>query len=294
VSANQAIYHVTSMCRVLDVSYSGYYAWAGREPSAHARQDEVLKRRIHAIHARSRGTYGAPRVHADLRADGVRVSRKRVARLMQEERLVGVSRRKGPATTIRQRDDALAPDLVGRDFSAAAPNELWVADITFVPTMAGFLFLSAVIDAYSRRVVGWSMANHLRTELVLAGLEMALSQRRPEQVIHHSDHGCQYTSVAFGSRCRQAGVRPSMGSVGDCYDNALCESFFATLECELLDRCRFHNQAEAKLALFDYIEGFYNRHRLHSGLGYLSPVEFERRHYSLPVSESAHLSTEPG
>ena len=193
------------MCKVLDVSTGGYYAWKSRSPSKHQKYDERLRERIRAIHARSRGTYGAPRVQADLAADGVRVSRKRVARLMRENGLVGVSRRKGAVTTIRRPDDTVAPDLVGRDFSARAPNELWVADITYVPTFSGFLFLATVIDAYSRRVVGWSMANHLRTELVLDGLEMALTQRRPEGVIHHSDHGCQYTSIAFGSRCRQAG-----------------------------------------------------------------------------------------
>ena len=282
------------MCRVLGVSTSGYYAWAGRGPSARRRRDELLTGRIRAVHARSRGTYGSPRVHADLAADGVRVSRKRVARLMREDGLVGVSRRRGPATTVRGPVVPAVPDLVERDFSAPAPDRLWVADITYIPTLSGFLFLAVVIDAYSRRVVGWSMATHLRTELVLDGLEMALSQRQPESVIHHSDHGCQYTAISFGQRCRQAGVRPSRGSVGDCYDNAMCESFFATLECELLDRFRFRNQAEARMAVFDYIEGWYNRHRRHSGLGYLSPVEFERKHYSLPVSESTYLSTKAG
>jgi putative transposase len=169
-----------------------------------------------------------------------------------------------------------------------------VADITYIPTVSGFLFLAVVVDAYSRRVLGWSMATHLKTQLVIDGLDMALSQRRPEGLIHHSDHACQYTSIAFGQRCRQAGVRPSMGSVGDCYDNALCESFFATLECELLDRSRFPNQAQARMAVFDYIEGWYNRHRRHSGLSYLSPVEFERRCYSLPNTQSPHLSTKAG
>ena len=294
MSANQAQFHITTMCRVLGVSTSGYYAWAGRGPSARRRRDELLTGRIRAVHARSRGTYGSPRVHADLAADGVRVSRKRVARLMREDGLVGVSRRRGPATTVRGPVVPAVPDLVERDFSAPAPDRLWVADITYLPTLSGFLVLAVVIDAYSRKVVGWSMATHLRTELVLDGLEMALSQRQPESVIHHSDHGCQYTAISFGQRCRQAGARPSRGSVGDCYDNALCESFFATLECELLDRFRFRNQAEARMAVFDYIEGWYNRHRRHSGLGYLSPVEFEGRHYSLPISESTYLSTIAG
>jgi len=152
-----------------------------------------------------------------------------------------------------------------------------VADITYIATWAGFLFLSVVLDAWSRKVVGWAMATHLRTELVLDALNMALWQRRPREVVHHSDHGTQYTSIAFGKRCREAGVRPSMGSIGDCYDNALCESFFATLECELLDRHKFATQAEARMAVFEFIEGFYNPRRRHSSLGYLSPVNYERR-----------------
>jgi putative transposase len=164
---------------------------------------------------------------------------------------------------------------VNRDFTATGPDQLWVADITYIKTWVGFLYLAVVLDAWSRRVVGWSMALHLRTELVLEALDMALWQRRPKAVIHHSDQGCQYTSIAFGQRCRQAGVRPSMGSRGDCYDNAMCESFFATLECELLDRRSFRTQAEARMAIFDFIEGWYNPHRRHSALGYLSPALFE-------------------
>ena len=279
---------------MLGVSTSGYYAWRSRTQSAHQQADEGLTERIRASHARSRGTYGSPRVHADLAAANIPVSRRRVARLMRQAGLAGVSRCKGPRTTVRQPDARPAEDLVGRDFGASSPDQLWVADITYVPTLSGFLYLAVVLDAFSRRVVGWSMANHLRTELVLDGVDMALSQRRPEAVIHHSDHGCQYTSVAFGQRCRQAGVRPSMGSVGDCYDNAMCESFFATLECELLDRSRFRSQAEARIAVFEYIEGWYNRHRRHSRLSYLSPLEFERRHYSLPTTESHYLSTKVG
>jgi putative transposase len=171
-----------------------------------------------------------------------------------------------------------APDLVERDFGAPGPDRLWVADITYVPTWSGFLYLAVVIDAWSRRVVGWAMENHLRTELVLDALNMALGQRQAASVIHHSDQGCQYTSIAFGLRCREARVQPSMGSVGDCYDNAMAESFFATLECELLDRVRFRTQAEARIAIFDFIEGFYNPSRRHSSLGYVSPIEFERQH----------------
>ena len=167
------------------------------------------------------------------------------------------------------------PDLVDRDFTAFRPNQLWVADITFVPTASGFLYLAVVLDAWSRKIVGWSMANYLRTELVLDALEMAIGQRRPEGVIHHSDQGSQYTSLAFGERCKEAGVRPSMGSVGDAYDNAMCESFFATLECELLEPRRFTSKMEAKMACFSFIEGWYNPVRLHSALGYRSPMAYE-------------------
>jgi putative transposase len=265
------------MCRVLGISTSGYYAWADRPPSKRAREDEVLRKRIEAIHRQSRGTYGRPRVHAELKEEGVHIGCKRVTRLMRQAGLQGASRRKQCRTTVRDRDARAAPDLVDRNFSVEGPDQLWVADITYIPTWAGFLFLAVVLDAFSRRIVGWAMANHLRTELVLDALNMALGQRRAPGVIHHSDQGCQYTSIAFGARCRQANVRPSMGSVGDCYDNAMCESFFATLECELLERERFRNQVEARMAIFEFIEGWYNSHRRHSSLNYLSPMEFEQR-----------------
>ncbi len=238
----------------------------------------MLTEKTRAIHTWSRGTYGAPRIHAERQDEGVCVGCKRVARLMQAVGLQGVSRRKATTTTMRSNQDRPAPDLVERDFTAQAPNELWGADITYIPTAVGFLYLAVVLDAFSRRIVGWSMANHLRTELVLAALEMALYQRKPDGVIHHSDQGCQYTSVAFGARCRAAEVRPSMGSVGDCYDNAMCESFFATLECELLDRERFETKAEARMAVFRFIEGWYNPHRRHSSLAYQSPMRYEKKH----------------
>ena len=237
------MHEVATMCRVLDVSSSGYYAWRERPPSVRARRDEELTERIRTIHERSRGTYGAPRIHAELAAEGIHIGRKRVARLMRAAGLEGVSRRKGWKTTVRDRDARPAPDLVQRAFTAEGPDRLWVADITYIPTWAGFLFLAVVLDVWSRRIVGWAMETHLRTELVLEALSMAVWQRQPASVIHHSDQGCQYTSIAFGKRCREAGVRPSMGSVGDCFDNAMCESFFATLECELLDRRSFRTQA---------------------------------------------------
>ena len=294
MKANQAVYPVATQCRLLGISPSGYYAWRRRPPSARTQANEALTERIRAIHALSQGTYGMPRIHAELAAEGEQVSRKRVARLMRTAGLQGVSRRKRRRTTVRAEAVRPAPDLVDRNFTASAPNQLWVADITYVPTWAGFLYLAVVIDAFARRVVGWSMANHLRTELVLNALNMALWQRRPEQVIHHSDQGCQYTSVAFGKRCRDMGVRPSMGSLGDCFDNAMCESFFATLECELIDRRSFRTQAEARMAVFEFIEGWYNPHRRHSAINYDSPVNYERRFKSLPRPDSDNLSTETG
>lgn len=277
MKANQAAHSMTTMCRVLGVSASGYYAWQGRAVSARQRKDHELLEQIRAFHQRSRGTYGAPRIHRDLRAAGVRVGRKRVARLLKQAGLRGVSRRKWPVTTARAEQARPAPDLVQRAFTATGPNQLWVADITYIPTWAGTLYLAVVLDVWSRRIVGWAMATHLRTSLVLAALEMAMAQRRPTAVIHHSDQGCQYTAIEFGRRCREANVRPSMGSVGDCYDNAMCESFFATLECELLDRVTLRTPAEARTAVFDFIEGWYNPTRRHSSLDYVSPLEFERQ-----------------
>jgi putative transposase len=274
--ANQADFPIATMARVLGVSESGYHAWRHRKPSARAQADATLLQKVRTIHASSRETYGAPRVHAALQARDQRHGRKRIARLMRAARLVGASRRRGGViTTKRDKEARPAPDLVDRNFTAMKPNQLWVADITFVPTASGFLYLAVVLDAWSRKIVGWSMANHLRAELVLDALEMAIGQRKPANVIHHSDQGSQYTSLAFGKRCQEAGVRPSMGSVGDAYDNAMCESFFATLECELLDRRRFASQAEARMACFSFIEGWYNPVRLHSALGYRSPMTYE-------------------
>jgi putative transposase len=277
VKAHQAIWHIATQCRVLEVSTSGYYAWLKRSPSQRAQADRAIGDAAEVCFERSRCTYGRPRLQADLRDAGIRVSDKRVARLMRQRTLQGASRRKGFTTTTRDRDARPAPDLVERKFTADAPDTLWVADITYVPTLTGFLFVAIVLDVFSRRVVGWAMANHLRTELVLDALDMAIHQRTPKNVIHHSDQGCQYTSIAFGNRCKEANVRPSMGSVGDCYDNAMCESFNAILECELLVKHRFKNQHEAALAVFEFIDGWYNPHRRHTALGMLSPAEYERR-----------------
>jgi putative transposase len=277
MTSNQAAHSIATLCRVLGVSPSGYYAWQQRSASARAQEDQELLTQIQAFHRRSRGTYGAPRIHRDLRAAGVRVSRKRVARVLKQAGLQGVSRRKWPVTTVRAEHTRPAPDLVQRAFTAMAPNQLWVADITYIPTGAATLYLAVVLDVWSRRIIGWAMATHLRTSLVVDALEMAIAQRRPDAVIHHSDQGCQYAAIEFGRRCREAHVRPSMGSVGDCYDNAMCESFFATLECELLDRVTLPTPAEARAAVFDFIEGWYNPTRRHSALDYLSPIDFERQ-----------------
>ena len=278
MKAHQAEFPVRTMCRVLGVSPSGYYEWLGREPSTRTKQDAVILERIEHHHIVSRGTYGSPRIHSDLADEGIHVGRKRVARLMRGAGIVGVSRRKWRGTTRRDRESIAPPDLVARQFKANGPDQLWVADITYIPTWSGFLYLAVVVDVWSRRVVGWCMATHLRTEIVLAALEMAIWRRQPSCVIHHSDQGCQYTSVAFGKRCQEAGVTPSTGSVGDCFDNAMAESFFATLECECLDRQRFKTQKDARMAVFDFIEGFYNSHRKHSGLGNRSPINYEMRY----------------
>jgi putative transposase len=292
MDAHQAMFSIRAMCRVLEVSASGYYAWRRRMVSARKREDEKLQQRIRTIHHRSRQTYGAPRIHAELHEEGTLVGRKRVARLMKEGGLAGVSRRKRTVTTRRDRSARPAPDLVERQFVADRPNALWVADITYIPTWVGFLYLAVVLDVWSRKIVGWAIAAHLRASLVTAALDMAIMQRSPTGVIHHSDQGCQYTSIEFGRRCREARVRPSMGSVGDCYDNAMCESFFATLECELIDRSTFKTHDQARRAIVYFIEGFYNTRRRHSALGYHSPVQFERQ-AAVPDTTN-NLSTKPG
>jgi putative transposase len=278
VKANQATHPVRVMCRLLKISASGFYAWDDRPLSRRAREDIALTVRIHAIHRRSKGAYGAPMIHAELADDhAIHVGCKRVARLMRAAGLQGVSPTRFVRTTLSDGDDAVASDLVDRQFDAGGPDRLWVADITYIPTWAGFVYLAIVLDVWSRRIVGWSMRTDLKTEGVLDALNMALAQRRPQAVVHHSDHGCQYTSYSFGKRCRDMGVMPSMGSVGDAYDNAMAESFFATLERELLNRRRFKTQSEARMAVFEWIEGWYNPHRRHSSLGRISPINFERR-----------------
>ena len=290
MNANQADAKVRTMCRVLQVSPSGYCAWRDRAPSQRAIDNAVLTERIRAVHTESDATYGMPRVRAELIDQGMKVGRQRVARLMRLAHIRGVSRRRAwVVTTRRDKDKQPAPDLVKREFKADGPNQLWVADMTYVPTWAGFIYLAVVLDVWSRRVVGWAIGESMTAELVLAALNMALQQRKPEGVIHHSDQGSQYTSVAFGERCKKMGVRPSMGTVGDAYDNAMAESFFASLECELIDRKSWQTKTEARLALFTYIEAWYNPRRRHSALGYLSPSNYESKHRN-----ASELSVEHG
>jgi putative transposase len=267
------------MCRTLKVSKSGFYGWRDRVPSARDQADALLSEKIARIHRDSHETYGAPRIHFELRALGVRCARKRVARLMREAGLFGCGgRRRKARTTLRSGTERIppVPDLVKRNFTPRAPDRLWVADITYVRTWEGWLYLSFVLDTYSRRVVGWSMANNLRTELVLDAVNMAIYTRRPSPgLIHHSDRGSQYTSVEFGSRLKEAGLLPSMGSVADAYDNSMAESFVSTLKRELIHRHSWPNRQIARSAIFEYIEGFYNTRRRHSALGHLSPSEYE-------------------
>jgi transposase InsO family protein len=270
---------ITLLCRTLRVSRSGYYAWRERGPSARACADEQLTEQIVVVHERSRGTYGAPRVHAHLRATGQRVARKRVARLMSRAGLCGQHRRRRVRTTVADPAATPAPDLVQRHFQAEAPNQLWVGDITYIPTAEGWLYLAVLLAVYSRRIVGWAMADHLRTDLALAALEMALSQRRrpPRQLVHPTDRGCQYTATAYQARLADAGITVSMSRTGDCFDNALAESFFGSFKSELVDDAHWLTRRAARTAIFDWLEVFYNRQRLHSALEYSSPVAFEAK-----------------
>ena len=277
IDAEKANYPVSVLCRVLKVSRSGYYDWKDRLPSKRDQENATLAERIREIHHSSREAYGYPRVHAELRALGVRCSRKRVARLMRKDRLRGCIRGRKRKHTARQDPLAIpAPDLVERNFAAPAPNKLWTADITYVPTDEGFLYLAFILDVYSRKVVGWSMANHLRSELVAAALEMAIHRRNPSAgLIHHSDRGSQYTALSFGKKLEEAGIMPSMSRVGSALDNAISESFVSTLKSEIGVR-RYPTRQAARASVFEFVELFYNRVRRHSSLGYLSPSEYEQ------------------
>jgi putative transposase len=281
------------MCRALGVNRTSFHDWERRAPSDRALTDAWLTERIKKIHADSDGTYGARRIHAELRIEhDIRVGRKRVERLMQAAGISGLLARKRRRTTVRLPGVRVAADLVERDFRPHGPNQTWSADITYISTWEGFLYLAHVQDLFSRLIVGWSMADHLRSELVVDALEMALHRRRPDPgLVHHSDQGCQYTAVLFTKRCQQTGIEVSMGSVGDCYDNAVCETFHASLKKERIYRQSWPTRAAARSAIFEYIEGWYNPRRRHSTLGYLSPIEFERQRTELaPPTLEASIS----
>ena len=276
IDAEKARFPVSMLCRVLKVSKSGYYAWKRRPPSKRSRQGAALTEKIREVHQRSRQTYGYPRVHAELHALGVRCGRRRVARLMRRAGLRGCMRGRKRRTTRLDPRAVPAADLVKRDFTATSPNRLWTADITCVPTDEGFLYLAFVLDVYSRRIVGWAMESHLRTELVVDALEMAVWRRKPKAgLVHHSDRGVQYTALSFGKKLEEAGIVPSMGRAGSALDNAISESFISTLKCELVHDRRFPTREAARSAVFEYLEAFYNRRRLHSSLGYVSPESYE-------------------
>ena len=283
MDANKADFPIRFMATRLGVSTSGFYEWRQRQadPCRRQRDDAALTEIICDIWRRSRRTYGSPRVWAELRlGSDIRVGRKRVERLMRQAGLEGAYRRKRGCT---RRDPEATPsdDLVNRRFTADGPDRLWVADITEHPTTEGKIYLEAVVDAWSRRVVGWSIADHLRAELVCDALDMAIWRRRPKHksgLVHHSDHGTQYTSWAFGQRLRTAGLLGSMGTVGDALDNAMAESFFATLQIELFDHQKWETRAELAQAIFEWIEAFYNPERRHSSIDYYSPVDYEQAH----------------
>jgi putative transposase len=286
MKANQAEFKVKTMARVLLVSTSGFYDWKDRGLSKRALANEALVVKIKAAHAMSDATYGMPRIRAEIIDQGCVVGKHRVARLMHIHHIRGVCRRRGFITTTnRNRIARAAPDLVKRQFFATLPNQLWVADMTYIPTWEGFTYLATVLDVFSRKIVGWAFSNYMTSDVVIKALDMALATRRPESsVIHHSDQGSQYTSIEFGRRCKEMNVQPSMGTVGDAYDNAMAESFFAILECELIDRRSWPTKREAQSAIFTWIETWYNSKRRHSALNYLSPINFERQ-YALSKTE---------
>jgi len=280
VSAEKASYPVALMCRVLEVNRTAFYAWTDRTPSKRETANVALTERIVEIHAENLKAYGSRRIHAELRfADNLRVGLTRVERLMREANISGLVKRRRGRTTISVPGVRTAADLVERDFNPQAPDRLWTADITYIRTWEGWLYLASIIDCYSRRIVGWSMADHLRHELVVDALNMAIDRRRPGRgLIHHSDMGSQFTALVFGQRCRLAGINVSMGSKGDCFDNAVCESFHASIKKELLHRHSWPTKAEARTAVFDYIETFYNQRRRHSTLGYIAPALYEAQY----------------
>jgi putative transposase len=279
IRAEEAKHDVTLLCQVLEVSRQGYYAWRRRKPCRRRHRDEELRRRIHEAFADSGARYGAPRVYRALVADGETTSRKRVARIMRQEGLVARRRRRFVCTTDSRHGFRVAANLVARNFAPPEPNRVWATDITYIQTQKGWLYLAVVLDLFSRKVIGWSMQPYQDRRLTLAALKMAVDSRRPAPgtLVHHSDRGVQYACDDYRSALVDAEITPSMSRTGDCWDNAVVESFFSTLKHELVYRTTFANHDAARAALFQYIESFYNRRRLHSSLGYLSPEEYERR-----------------
>jgi transposase InsO family protein len=277
IHAKKACFPVAVLCEQLDVSRSGYYAWAQRAESARSRSDRELSLEVAAVHQESRGRYGSPRVHAELRARGRHVARKRVARLMRQQGLAARRRRRFVRTTDSAHRQPVADNLLARHFSPGQPNCSWATDITYVATRQGWLYLAVVLDLFSRQVVGWAMGQSIDTQLVLGALDMALKSRKPPRgLLHHSDRGSQYASADYQRALEQRGIRCSMSRKGNCWDNAVVESFFSSLKMELVHEADFATREQASSALFEYIEVFYNRKRRHSSLGYLSPVEYER------------------
>jgi putative transposase len=306
IDAEKPHHAVATMCRTLRVSRSGFYAWCQRGISDHAASDVALAAQVAAIHRMSDGTYGVPRVHAELRAQQIRVSRRRVARLMREQGLAGVSRRRRRSLTTPAKERPACPDLVKRRFGqASAPDEVWYADITYVPTWEGWLYVALVVDAFSRRIVGWSMRDTLEAEIVVDALGMAATRRRPRAgTIHHNDRGGQYASTIFGRTLRETGLVQSMGRRGCALDNAACESAIASFKCELVHRRSFRSRDGARGECFTWIEGWYNARRRHSSLGYLSPADFEAAYHDRadadalsgdlrPAPDEAHVLIPP-
>ena len=280
IHAEKAKHSVVALCRILEVSLSGYYAWASRDPSPREREDEVLSTHIRAIHKRSRGTYGSPRIHAQLRREGFDVSRKRVVRLMKEAGIQGVQPKRWRCTTDSDHDLAVAPNLLERDFTVDAPDRVWAADITYIRTWEGWLYLAVILDLYSRRVVGWAADDHMRTELVVEALEMAVHRRQPARGLKcHSDRGSQYASGEYQHQLVSRGFVCSMSRRGDCYDNAVVESFFGSLKVELINRRPWPTRRQAIDAIAEYVDVLYDAQRLHSSLGYRTPAEVERYHH---------------
>jgi putative transposase len=278
IQAEKAQYPVEVLCRVMAVARSGFYAWCHRPASRRAQQNQVLLAQIQDYHRTSDGNYGSPRIHRDLRGQGLRVSRHRVARLMRLHGIRGVCRRRTAWRARTVSSAVVAANVLQRDFIATQPNQKWAGDITYVSTREGWLYLAVLVDLYSRRIVGWAMAERVTTELTRMALTMALQQRRVEgDLLHHSDRGSQYAALLYQQQLTVHGIQCSMSRPGNCWDNAVVESFFASLKTELIYRRQFHTRQEAQSAIFTYVEGFYNRRRRHSTLGYLSPVEFERQ-----------------